>query len=102
MVPKFAHFSLYSCAAGGIAYLVYFPPRFVRRHAQKYLKDHPSLLRFRVGENVLVRWAHEELNLEEEEGLMIDGDDVNGFSEEQHIPLKPSPRKGGVITYGSA
>ena len=58
---------------------------------------------FRVGEGVLVRWAHEDLDLDEHEGLIVEGDDVNGFvDEEEHIPLKPSPRKGGFVTYGSA
>ena len=71
---------------------------------QRYAKSHPSLLRFRVGESVLVRWAHEDLDLrEEEEGLVVEGDDVNALvDEEEHIPLKPSPRKGGFVTYGSA
>ncbi|KAI0343849.1 hypothetical protein BDW22DRAFT_1419677 [Trametopsis cervina] len=85
------------------AYLIYFPPRLFRKLVSRYLKNHPSLLRFRVGENVLVRWAHDEIDLDGEEPLFIDGDDINHYvDDEEGIPLKPSPRKVGFTTYGTA
>ena len=69
---------------------------------QQHLKNHPSLLRFRVGENVLVRWAHEDVLLDDmDDETVVNGDDVNYVYEEEQIPLKPSPRKSGIVTYGS-
>lgn len=87
---------------GVIAYLIYSPPRPLRRQVQQFLKNHPSLLRFRVGESVLVRWAHEDVLLEDlDDETVVNGDDVNYSYEEEQIPLKPSPRKTGITTYGS-
>jgi len=83
------------CAVGILAYLVYKPPKALKRRLQSYIRDHPSLLRFRVGENVLVRWAHEELELEAgEEDHMINDEGTDYFDIDEQIPLKPSPRKG--------
>ena len=84
-----------------LAYLIYSPPRPLRRRVQQYLKAHPALLRFRVGEGVLVRWAHEEVLLDNLEGDVVEGDDVNWAREEEQIPLKPSPRKGNIAFYGT-
>ncbi|KIP04092.1 hypothetical protein PHLGIDRAFT_25794 [Phlebiopsis gigantea 11061_1 CR5-6] len=85
-----------------VAYLIYSPPRWLRRQIQQYLKNHPSLLRFRVGESVLVRWAHEDVLLDDmDDETVVNGDDVNYVYEEEQIPLKPSPRKSGIVTYGS-
>lgn len=86
-----------------IAYLIYFPPRILRRIVSRFLKRHPSL-QFRVGESVLVRWAREEIDLDEDDPMFVNGDDAGRFliDDEEGIPLKPSPRKGGIITYGSA
>jgi hypothetical protein len=87
---------------GTIAYVVYSPPRPLRRRVQQFLKDHPSLLRFRVGESVLVRWAHEDVLLDNfEDETVVNGDDVNYADEEEQIPLKPSPRKTGIVSYGT-
>ncbi|EKM53284.1 uncharacterized protein PHACADRAFT_210981 [Phanerochaete carnosa HHB-10118-sp] len=92
-------------AVGIIAYLIYAPPRPLRRRVQQYLKAHPALLRFRVGEGVLVRWAHEDVLLEDldDEATVVHGDDVHFADEEEQIPLKPSPHRArsGYITYGS-
>lgn len=86
---------------GAIAYLIHSPPRPLRRKLQQYMKDHPSLLRFRVGENVLVRWAHEDVILDDlEDETVVNGDDIN-YAEEEQIPLKPSPRKTGIVSYGT-
>ncbi|KAG1724028.1 hypothetical protein EDB19DRAFT_1745047 [Suillus lakei] len=62
-----------------------------------YLKPN----RFRVGETMLLRWAHEDMNFDgEEEDTMVNGSD--GLITGEEIPLKPSPRKNFVIQYGSA
>ncbi|KAJ7649236.1 hypothetical protein B0H17DRAFT_1102557 [Mycena rosella] len=58
-----------------------------------------------AGEGRLVRWAHEELELDED--FMVNGNDAYDEPEEigdEYIPLRPSPRKGGraVKNYGSA
>ena len=85
-----------------IAYLLYSPPRRLRRSISKILKNHPSLLRWRVGENVLVRWAREEIDLDEDDPMLITDDEISRFlDEEEGIPLKPSPRKGGITSYGT-
>ena len=88
---------------GLIAYLVHSPPRALRRRVQHLLKAHPSLLRFRVGESVLVRWAHEDVILDDlEDETVVNGDDVHYLDEEEQIPLKPSPRKtAGIVSYGT-
>lgn len=70
-----------------------------------FLKSRPSLLRFRVGERVLLRWVEEEeMELaDSEEDVMVNGDGESiFFADEESIPLKPSPRKGRVVSYGSA
>ncbi|KAJ6555144.1 hypothetical protein DFH09DRAFT_574038 [Mycena vulgaris] len=62
-----------------------------------------------AGEGRLVRWAHEDLELDED--LMVNGSDAYGdaYDEpdevgDESIPLRPSPRKGGraLKNYGSA
>ncbi|KAJ7474695.1 hypothetical protein FB451DRAFT_1246311 [Mycena latifolia] len=58
-----------------------------------------------AGESRLVRWAHEDLELDED--LMVNGNDAYDEPDElgdEYIPLRPSPRKGGrtVKNYGSA
>jgi hypothetical protein len=76
----------------------------LRRFVSRLLKKHPSLVRFRVAENVLVRWAaHDEIDLDDDQALFIDGDDVNhSGNDENNIPMKPSPRKGGfTVSYGT-
>ncbi|CAL1711032.1 unnamed protein product [Somion occarium] len=95
-----------------LIYFIYYPPRVLRRFISSYLKSRPSLLRFRVGERVLVRWAQEDLELQDdgEEDVMVNGgrDAESIFvvddDEEEQIPLKPSPRKTkgkGHFGYGS-
>ena len=89
--------------------MIYYPPRRLRRFLSSWLKSRPSLLRFRVGEGVLVRWVQEDLELDGEEDFMINGGGRDGDSlfavddeEEEAIPLKPSPRKvRGHSSYGS-
>ena len=92
-------------AVFAVAYLIYSPPRPLRRRVQQFLKAHPALLRFRVGEGVLVRWAHEDVLLEdiEDEATVVHGDDAHFVNEEEQIPLKPSPHRTrtGHATYGS-
>ncbi|KAJ7171126.1 hypothetical protein C8R46DRAFT_1087763 [Mycena filopes] len=57
------------------------------------------------GEGRLVRWAHEDLELDED--IMVNGrdayDDEPDEAGDESIPLRPSPRKGGrgVANYGS-
>ncbi len=83
--------------------MLYSPPRSVRRRFQSYVKKHPSLLKFRVGEGVLIRWASEDLELENgEEDLMVNGANASYGDDEEQIPLKPSPRKGHLTGYGTA
>lgn len=58
-----------------------------------------------AGENRLMRWAHEDLELDED--LMVNGRDAYDEPDEvgdEYIPLRPSPRKvgRGVKNYGSA
>ncbi|KAI0746711.1 hypothetical protein C8Q80DRAFT_1176892 [Daedaleopsis nitida] len=68
---------------------------------------HPRLARFRVGERVLVRWAYEDLEMDDDV-LYADGEEdtmVNFVPEAEGgegIPLKPSPRKGQWASYGAA
>ncbi|PSS08914.1 hypothetical protein PHLCEN_2v3404 [Hermanssonia centrifuga] len=70
---------------------------------ESYVKKHPSLLKFRVGEGVLIRWASEDLELENgEEDLMVNGANASYGDDEEQIPLKPSPRKGHLTGYGTA
>ncbi|KAI9064716.1 hypothetical protein FKP32DRAFT_1591189 [Trametes sanguinea] len=87
-----------------LAYLAWFPPTRVRQYVTRFLKAHPRLARFRVGERVLVRWAYEDLELEDE---YADGEEdvMVNFAPEadpEGIPLKPSPRLGGFSGYGAA
>jgi len=58
-----------------------------------------------AGESRLVRWAHEDLELDED--IMVNGSDAYDEPEDagdEYIPLRPSPRKGGrsVKNYGTA
>ncbi|KAF7368778.1 hypothetical protein MVEN_00202900 [Mycena venus] len=58
-----------------------------------------------AGESRLVRWAEEDLELDED--TMVNGSDAYDEPEDagdEYIPLRPSPRKGGrvVKNYGSA
>ncbi|THH30960.1 hypothetical protein EUX98_g3214 [Antrodiella citrinella] len=87
-----------------VAYTAYNPPLPVRRRVIAFIRSRPSLTRFRVGENVLLRWAQEDMGYEnDEEDLMVNGErDPIFFQDDEQIPLKPSPRKGLVPTYGSA
>ena len=86
-----------------MAYCIHSPPQRVRRGLQAYLRKHPSLLRFRVAESVLVRWAYEDLPLDEnEEDVMVNGSNANYIRDDEQIPLKPSPRLTSIPTYGSA
>ncbi|KAL7284230.1 hypothetical protein ACG7TL_001512 [Trametes sanguinea] len=87
-----------------LAYLAWFPPTRVRQYVTRFLKAHPRLTRFRVGERVLVRWAYEDLELGDE---YADGEEdvMVNFAPEadpEGIPLKPSPRLGGFSGYGAA
>ncbi|KAH9950718.1 autophagy-related protein 27-domain-containing protein [Amylocystis lapponica] len=85
-----------------LIYLIYFPPRRMRRLVTAYVKAHPRLLRARVAERVLVRWAYEDLEFERgEEDTMVNADEEFTASDEQ-IPLKPSPRHSVLIDYGTA
>ncbi|KAF7315085.1 hypothetical protein MIND_00022700 [Mycena indigotica] len=63
----------------------------------------------RAGEGKLVRWAQEDLELDAEDDVMVNGadayDDFEMGAGDEYIPLRPSPRKGGrgrVKNYGSA
>ncbi|TBU45634.1 autophagy-related protein 27-domain-containing protein [Dichomitus squalens] len=88
-----------------LAYLAWRPPTRVRQYVTKFMKAHPRLARFRVGEQVLIRWAYEDLEMDEgyspsEEDTMVNWSaDEEGSGE--GIPLKPSPRKGGMLNYGT-
>ncbi len=98
---------LSSCTAlATLAYLAWRPPVRVRQYVSRFIKTHPRLARFRVGERVLVRWAYEDLEMEEaayapgEEDTMVNGGTGVGAMGEG-IPLKPSPRKGQWASYGA-
>lgn len=91
-------------------YFIYYPPRRLRRFLSSWIKARPSLLRFRVGERVLVRWVQEDLELDDgDEDFMVNGggrDRESIFAvdenEDEAIPLSPSPRKmQGFSGYGS-
>ncbi|KAI8986763.1 autophagy-related protein 27-domain-containing protein [Trametes punicea] len=88
-----------------LAYLAWFPPARVRQYVTRFLKAHPRLARFRVGEHVLVRWAYEDLELDNSYGYADSEEDVMvNFAPEadpEGIPLKPSPRLGGYTGYGT-
>lgn len=94
----------FSAIVAIVGYVLYRPPRPLRQRVIAFLKSRPSLLRFRVGENVLVRWAEEDIELlDGEEDVMVNGDGESiFFADEESIPLKPSPRKGRILSYGSA
>ncbi|CDO74760.1 hypothetical protein BN946_scf185001.g8 [Trametes cinnabarina] len=86
-----------------LMYLAWFPPARVRQYVTRFLKAHPRLARFRVGERVLVRWAYEDLELgddyaEGEEDVMVN---FAPEADPEGIPLKPSPRLGGFSGYGT-
>ncbi len=92
-----------STAVMALAYLVWRPPARVRHYVTRFVKAHPRLGRFRVGEHVLVRWAYEDLEMDEDLG---EEDTMVNFSPaeevDEGIPLKPSPRKGRWTSYGTA
>ncbi|KAH9919485.1 autophagy-related protein 27-domain-containing protein [Epithele typhae] len=87
-----------------LVYLAWRPPTRVRRAVSRFVKKHPRLARWRVGESVLVRWAYEDLELrdgedEGEEDVMVN---FNALADvDEGIPLKPSPRKGRWASYGT-
>ncbi|KAI0635105.1 hypothetical protein C8Q77DRAFT_1105856 [Trametes polyzona] len=88
-----------------LVYVAWFPPARVRQYVSRFVKTHPRLARFRVGERVLMRWAYEDLEMEDgygygegEEDLMVNF----APQAEEGIPLKPSPRLGGSMGYGAA
>ena len=90
-----------------LAYLAWHPPTRVRQYVARFVKAHPRLGRWRVGESVLVRWAYEDLEMGEDFGYGEGEEDtmVNFAPEEEAsegIPLKPSPRKGRWPSYGTA
>lgn len=70
----------------------------------KYVKTHPWLLRSRVGERVLVRWAYEDFSVDgAEEDTMVNDREFEGMiALDEQIPLKPSPRRTVTVSYGSA
>ncbi|OJT07763.1 hypothetical protein TRAPUB_1355 [Trametes pubescens] len=88
-----------------LVYVAWFPPARVRQAVSRFRKAHPRLARFRVGERVLMRWAYEDLEMEDGYGYGEGEEDVmvNYAPEvEEGIPLKPSPRLGGFAGYGAA
>ena len=88
-----------------LAYLAWRPPTRVRQYVTRFLKTHPRLARFRVGEQVLVRWAYEALEMDEGYRPSEEDTMVNWSADEERpgegIPLKPSPKKGGLLNYGT-
>ncbi|KAJ7072760.1 hypothetical protein C8F01DRAFT_259784 [Mycena amicta] len=54
----------------------------------------------RTGEGRLVRWAEEDLELDAEDDVMVNGgdayDELDFDVGDEYIPLRPSPRKGGA------
>ncbi|KAI0646259.1 hypothetical protein C8Q79DRAFT_961778 [Trametes meyenii] len=88
-----------------LAYVAWFPPARVRHALSRFAKTHPRLARFRVGERVLMRWAYEELEMQDGYGYGEGEEDVMvNFAAEadpEGIPLKPSPRLSGHVSYGS-
>ncbi|KAI0717444.1 autophagy-related protein 27-domain-containing protein [Cerioporus squamosus] len=97
---------LSSCTAVvTLAYLAWHPPARVRQYVTRFVKAHPRLGRWRVGERVLLRWAYEDFEMGEDFGEGEEDTMVNFASEEETgegIPLKPSPRKGRWPSYGTA
>ncbi len=88
-----------------LVYVACVPPARVRQAVSRFRKAHPRLARFRVGERVLMRWAYEDLEMEDGYGYGEGEEDVmvNYAPEvEEGIPLKPSPRLGGFAGYGAA
>ncbi|KAJ7621019.1 hypothetical protein FB45DRAFT_928129 [Roridomyces roridus] len=105
---------LLSFAIISLSYLSYKHPQRITQLFQRLplhvsLPSLPNSLK-PAGESRLMRWAHEELELDDSEDFMVNGlgadalDDDESTGDEQ-IPLKPSPRQGltrDVKTYGSA
>ncbi|KAH9849418.1 hypothetical protein C2E23DRAFT_935780 [Lenzites betulinus] len=88
-----------------LAYVAWFPPPRVRQAVSRFVKAHPRLARWRVGERVLMRWAYEDLEMDDGYGYGEGEEDVMvnfAAMPEEGIPLKPSPRLGGVSGYGAA
>ncbi|KAI0371892.1 hypothetical protein BV20DRAFT_126812 [Pilatotrama ljubarskyi] len=89
-----------------LAYIAWFPPTRVRQYVSRFMKAHPRLARFRVGERVLMRWAYEDLEMDDEYGYGEGEEDVMvnfaPVADQEGIPLKPSPRPSGFTTYGAA
>ncbi|KAI0777632.1 hypothetical protein BD413DRAFT_467353 [Trametes elegans] len=90
-----------------LAYLAWFPPARVRQAVSRFVKAHPRLARFRVGERVLMRWAYEDLEMEHGDGYgYAEGEEdvMVNFAPEadpEGIPLKPSPRQRAYAGYGT-
>ena len=88
-----------------LVYVAWFPPARVRQYVTRFMKAHPRLARFRVGERVLMRWAYEDLELVDEFGYGEGEEDVMvNFAPDadpEGIPLKPSPRHGARAVYGA-
>ncbi|KAI1798279.1 autophagy-related protein 27-domain-containing protein [Ganoderma leucocontextum] len=90
-------------ALATIAYVAWRPPARMRHYVSRFVKAHPRLARFRVGERVLVRWAYEDMEMEEAYAPGEEDTMVNWGAGEigEGIPLKPSPRKGHWANYGT-
>ena len=87
-------------------YLAQRPPRRLRRLVLAYMKAHPRLMHSRAGEQVLMRWAREDLIFDAgDEDTLVHGPPPGvraGAGIDEGIPLKPSPRPMVPNNYGSA
>ena len=89
-------------------YLAHRPPRRLRRAVLAYMKAHPRVMHSRAGEQVLIRWAREDLIFDAgDEDTLVNGPLPmpavrTGAGIDEGIPLKPSPRPMLPNNYGSA
>nr|GAT56196.1 predicted protein [Mycena chlorophos] len=120
-------FVIISIAVISIAVFTYKNPHFIADRVQPALHHATALIQQvpmhvpaaltlprslrRAGEGKLVRWAQEDLELDTEDDVMVNGGNSDQFELEagdEYIPLRPSPRKGGrgsgrwIKNYGSA
>ncbi|THH17934.1 hypothetical protein EW146_g2971 [Bondarzewia mesenterica] len=92
------------CTTAGlflVGYLIVHPPSPIRRRLTPYVRSfRRSRFRGAIGESKLLQWAQEDMALMEEDE-MVNAHGENIFGLDEHIPLKPSPKKGLMSNYGT-
>lgn len=86
-----------------VGYLIHSHPQKLKQRLTAHLvESRQSKLPFRVGESVLIRWAEEDMGIEDEEDVMVNSREDRDADEQ--IPLKPSPGRfsSRPMNYGAA